>query len=44
MPGHSPAKTGVNALSLPGIHIAVLQNAVLRTAMPGHDESGNFGD
>jgi hypothetical protein len=23
MPGHSPSKTGVNALSLPGIHVLV---------------------
>jgi hypothetical protein len=41
MPGHSPSKTGVNALLLPGIHVLPLTNYkdVDGRDKPGHDRS-----
>jgi hypothetical protein len=44
MPGRSPSKTGVNALSLPGIHVLMHseEKDVDGRDKPGHDEQ-HFG-
>jgi hypothetical protein len=36
-PGHSPSKTGVNALMVPGIHAFAAGQGVDSRDKPGHD-------